>query len=48
MIGFTRALAKEVGPQGIRVNCLTPAMIRGETTANCRRTIWNRCASATR
>ena len=34
MIGFTRALAKEVGPQGIRVNCLTPAMIRGETTAN--------------
>ena len=34
MIGFTRALAKEIGPQGIRVNCLTPAMIRGETTAN--------------
>ena len=34
MIGFTRALAKEVGPQGIRVNCLTPAMIRGETTAS--------------
>ena len=34
MIGFTRALAREVGPQGIRVNCLTPAMIRGETTAN--------------
>ena len=34
MIGFTRALAREVGPQGIHVNCLTPAMIRGETTAN--------------
>ena len=34
MIGFTRALAKEVGPRGIRVNCLTPAMIRGETTAS--------------
>jgi len=34
MIGFTRALAKEVGPNGIHVNCLTPAMIKGETTAN--------------
>ena len=33
MIGFTRALAKEIGPSGIRVNCLTPSMIRGETTA---------------
>lgn len=34
MIGFTRALAREVGPDGIYVNCIAPAMIRGETTAN--------------
>jgi 3-oxoacyl-[acyl-carrier protein] reductase len=32
MIGFTRALAREVGPQNVYVNCLAPAMIRGETT----------------
>lgn len=34
MIGFTRALAREVGPEGIYVNCIAPAMIEGETTAN--------------
>lgn len=28
MIGFTRALAKEVGPQNIQVNAIAPAMIR--------------------
>lgn len=30
MIGFTRALAREVGPHKIRVNAICPAMIRTE------------------
>lgn len=32
MIGFTRALAREVGPEGIYVNCIAPAMIESDTT----------------
>ncbi len=32
VIGLTKALAKEVGPSGINVNCITPGLI--ETTMN--------------
>ena len=34
VIGLSRALAKEVGPSGIRVNCIAPGVIDTEMNAH--------------
>lgn len=34
VIGLTKALAKEVGPSGIQVNCIAPGVIQTEMNAN--------------
>ena len=44
LIGMTKALAKEVGPSGIRVNCVTPGVI--DTDMNAQLTEDDRAALA--
>ena len=47
VIAYTKALAKELGPSGIRVNCVAPGCIGTDMTANLTREDFDRLADDT-
>jgi 3-oxoacyl-[acyl-carrier protein] reductase len=40
VIGLTKALAKELGPSGIQVNCIAPGVIQTEMNAHLDESTW--------
>ena len=47
LVGMTRALARELGPRMIRVNCLLPGLTEVEATKDIPETRWNDYAERT-